>query len=94
MKEIDFEEENVGVSKSVTTNQNSFDNKIDENEILERIAVRIGQKIHVILIPDIIYIQADGDYVQIITGNGKYIKEETMKYFETKLPKAQFIRIH
>lgn len=60
-------------------------NKSDEShdtEVLERIAVKVGQKIHVILIPDIIYIEADGDYVRIITDHGKFMKEDTMKYYE------------
>ena len=65
-----------------------------ENGYLERIALKTGQKIHVILIPDIIYIQSDGDYVQLITENGKYIKEETMKYFEANLHPQKFVRIH
>ena len=65
-----------------------------ENGYLERIAIKTGQKIHVILIPDIVYIQSEGDYVQLITENGKYIKEETMKYFEANLHPQKFVRIH
>lgn len=63
-------------------------------EILERIAVKVGQKIHVILIRDIIYIEADGDYVKIITDQGKFIKEDTMKFLESGLPQSQFVRVH
>ena len=65
-----------------------------EPELLERIAVKSGTKIHVVLIPDIIYMQADGDYVQIFTSQGKYLKEQTMKYFEEHLPENQFVRVH
>jgi hypothetical protein len=76
--------------------------QVDENaskknpqiELLERIAVKSGTKIHVVLIPEIIYIQADGDYVMIFTTNGKYLKEQTMKYFEENLPQLQFVRVH
>jgi hypothetical protein len=63
-------------------------------EVLERVAVKTGQKIHVIHVPDIIYIQSDGDYVQIVTEHNKYLKEETMKYFEASLPRSQFVRVH
>lgn len=63
-------------------------------EILERIAVKSGTKIHVVLIPEILYLQADGDYVQIFTAQGKYLKEQTMKYFEEHLPENQFVRVH
>ncbi|MBF6627010.1 MAG: LytTR family transcriptional regulator DNA-binding domain-containing protein [Proteiniphilum sp.] len=66
----------------------------EEEGILERIAVKTGQKIHVILVPDIVYIQSDGDYVQIVTGQSRYLKEETMKYFEASLPRTKFVRVH
>jgi hypothetical protein len=63
-------------------------------ELLERIAVKSGSKIHVVMVPEIFYLQADGDYVQIFTGQGKYLKEQTMKYFEEHLPENQFVRVH
>jgi len=65
-----------------------------QSEILERIAVKSGTKIHVVLVPEILYLQADGDYVQIFTAQGKYLKEQTMKYFEEHLPENQFVRVH
>ncbi len=43
---------------------------------------------------DILYIQACGDYTTLITPNGEYVKEQTMKYFETHLPEDNFVRIH
>jgi len=67
---------------------------IQESELLERIAVKSGTKIHVVLIPEILFLQADGDYVQIYTINGKFLKEQTMKYFEEHLPENQFVRVH
>lgn len=66
----------------------------DEHEAIERIAVKSGQKIQVILIEDIIYFQSDGDYVVIITATGKFMKEQTMKHFEEHLPHDKFVRIH
>lgn len=63
-------------------------------EVLDRVVVKIGQKIHVINVPDILYIQSDGDYVQIYTHENHFLKEETMKYFETHLPSAVFVRVH
>ena len=65
-----------------------------ESEIIERIAVKSGTKIHVVLVSEILYLQADGDYVQIFTSNGKYLKEQTMKFFEEHLPENQFVRVH
>lgn len=67
---------------------------IVSTEIMERIAVKSGQKIHVILVNEITYLQAEGDYVRILTEKGKYLKEETMKFFQEHLPQKQFVRIH
>lgn len=39
------------------------------------------------------YLQAYGDYVTLFTENRKYLKEQTMKYFEIHLP-LSFVRIH
>lgn len=80
------------VNKPVEIREEESNEKV--NDYIERIALKTGQKIHVILIPDIVYIQSDGDYVQLITEDGKYIKEETMKYFEANLHPQKFVRIH
>jgi hypothetical protein len=67
---------------------------IRDEEILERIVVKTKQQIKVIAVTDIIYLRSEGDYVMIITKDGKYLKEQTMKYFESHLPKSLFIRVH
>lgn len=60
----------------------------------DRITVRSGQKIKLIPVCEIIYIQAEGDYISIHTSEGKWLKEQTMKYTETILPPKNFIRVH
>ena len=65
-----------------------------EKIIIDQIAVKTGTKIHIILIPDIIYMQADGDYVQIFTTTGRFMKEQTLKHFEEHLPDNLFVRVH
>lgn len=84
------------LSLPVEAGQRSSADNVNENSegTLERVAVKSGQKIHVILVPDIVYIQSDGDYVQIVTGQSRYLKEETMKYFEASLPRNRFVRVH
>jgi hypothetical protein len=63
-------------------------------ELLERIAVKNGQKIDVASISEIFLLQAEGDYVMIHSSKGKFLKEETMKYFEAHLPPSKFVRVH
>jgi hypothetical protein len=74
-------------------NANSKLAPTEKTEVIERIAVKSNSKIHVLLVGDIYFLASDGDYVMIHTENAKYLKEQTMKYFESHLPE-NFIRIH
>lgn len=66
----------------------------ENSDLLSRIAIRNGSKINVVSVDSIYYLEADGDYVSIHTREGKYLKEKTMKYFESHLDSKQFVRIH
>jgi len=63
-------------------------------EYLERIPVKVRNKVHVIATETISYIEAEGDYVFLHTAEGRYLKEATMKHLEAHLPSERFIRIH
>ncbi|MCL1937776.1 MAG: LytTR family transcriptional regulator [Candidatus Azobacteroides sp.] len=63
-------------------------------EKLTRISVKKKQEIHFISVNQIHYIEANGDYVLIHTADNKYLKDRTMKYWETHLPSDLFVRIH
>ncbi len=85
----------IGKPESNDLKIKSIINTINEKpELISRIAVKSGTKIDVIPVNDIIYLEAEGDYVMIYTNIDCYLKEKTMKYFETHLDKNQFIRIH
>ncbi len=74
--------------------ENHVAEEIKPNEELERVAVKNGQRIEVIPVSNIIYIQAEGDYVMIYSDKGKFLKEQTMKSFESLLPSTKFVRVH
>jgi len=63
-------------------------------EFLERISIKTGQKLDVLIPKEIMFLQSNGDYVSIYSKDNVYLKEQTMKYFESNLPPKQFIRIH
>ncbi len=63
-------------------------------ETLERIVVKNGAKIHVIDVNDILYLQAEDDYVMIHTAKERFLKQNTLTYYEKHLSKNDFIRIH
>ena len=104
LKPYSLERFTEAVNKAIERFKNNSDNDnkiksiietIDEKpEIIDRVAVRTNSKIHVIPSNDIIYIEADGDYVKIHTNENSFLKEKTMRYFETHLDQKMFIRIH
>ena len=63
-------------------------------EYIERISVKTRQKLDIVKLKDIMFLQSCGDYVSIYSKENVYLKEQTMKYFEKNLPPKQFIRIH
>ncbi len=66
----------------------------DGDELLHRVVIKKSGRIHVISTVAINYLEAQDDYVMIYTGDGKYLKQQTMKYFEKHLDPEQFIRVH
>jgi len=90
-KVINKFKENYNEEKNIKSVLKTIDEK---PEVIDRIAIRSGSKIHVISADDIIYLEADGDYVKVHIKDASYLKEKTMKYFESHLDPKQFIRIH
>ncbi|HTX88758.1 MAG TPA: LytTR family DNA-binding domain-containing protein, partial [Bacteroidales bacterium] len=68
---------------------------LEENpELIHRVAIKSRNKVSVVPVTEILYLEAEGDYVMIHTKDAHHLKEKTMKYFETHLDPAQFVRIH
>jgi two-component system LytT family response regulator len=65
-----------------------------QEEEIHRVVVKSRSKIHVIPVDDIIYLEAQDDYVMIYTHDSKHLKQKTMKFFEAHLPAGDFVRIH
>jgi two-component system LytT family response regulator len=68
--------------------------ELPESEFIERIVVKDKSKIHIIPSDHIRYIESLDDYVMIYTKERRFIKQKTMKYFETNLDPKAFVRIH
>jgi two-component system LytT family response regulator len=66
----------------------------DSDEKLHRVVIKKSGKIHVISTGDMNYLESQDDYVMIYTDEGKYLKQQTMKYFEKHLDPQQFVRVH
>jgi two-component system LytT family response regulator len=73
---------------------NGLKKHISENSVLDKIVVKSNSNIHVIPLFEVVYIESEDDYVMIHTAKGKYLKHQTMKFYEQQLDSNKFIRIH
>ncbi len=66
-----------------------------EFEVLEdRIFVRHNSKMVKVLLDDILYLEADRNYCEIVCQNTKYTLSSTLKTVTDKLPVLKFARVH
>ena len=65
-----------------------------QEEELHRIVVKSRSRIHVVPVADVIYLEAQDDYVMVYTRESRHLKQKTMKYFEAHLNAEEFVRIH
>lgn len=93
--ELDYSDTNYNPDTKDNSTELALPEEADPIEsIIDRIAIKNGQKIDVVPVSEIIYLQAEGDYVMIHSSKGKFLKEQTMKSFESLLPSNQFVRVH
>ena len=95
-------DESIQKATKLLSNKNEYDSKLKElsktlekkEEFLERVVVKNGQKISIVPVGEIKYIEAQDDYTMLYTDKGNFLKQKTMKYFEENLDPADFLRIH
>lgn len=84
--------------KDKTGQAETIKNLIEENdakvEFIERVIYKDGQKINIVPVEKIRWLEAQDDYVMVHTENSKFLKLKTLKYFEKHLDPAYFVRIH
>jgi len=68
--------------------------EVEGSPPLSRIVIKKGNAISFIPVKNIQYMKAEDDYVMIYHSGGKALKDNTMKYYEEKLPSSDFVRIH
>ncbi len=74
----------------VETNSNEY---IHPDET-QRIVIKEGEKISIVPIEELVYIEAYDDYVKLHTADTRYVKKQTMSHYEKTLPSQLFVRIH
>jgi len=59
-----------------------------------RVVVKDGNKIKIIPVHQIHFLEAADDYVKIVSNDGSFLKKRTMSFFEKSLAQFQFVRVH
>jgi two-component system LytT family response regulator len=67
---------------------------VDAPSRVTRFVARRGQKHYFVRVADIDWIEADGNYLRLVTGESSHLVRETMKTVEARLDPAQFVRVH
>lgn len=60
----------------------------------DHIFIKDGKAIRKIFLQAILWLEAKGDYVKIVTQNGNFVIHATLRSLEEKLSGAEFVRIH
>ncbi len=73
-------------------------NEVQASNVYEgyqhRIVVKDNGRIRIIPAQEIHYIEANDDYVKIVTKDGSFLKKSTLSHIEQSLDPQQFIRVH
>ena len=92
LKPFSFERFLKAVNKVLEKLNNPTIGKKEEKDSF--IFFRSDKKIHKIDLESILYIEAIGDYMKVITDVGQLVINETMKNLQEELPAGSFIRVH
>ena len=82
------------VSEPEESIQKTLDSMAASPAQQNRLVVKTGTKVKIIPLHDIHYLEADDDYVKVITAEGQYLKNRTMQFYEDTLDSQQFVRVH
>ncbi|HXS35726.1 MAG TPA: response regulator [Flavipsychrobacter sp.] len=83
----------AGSKQTTVANESLLPNQVYEG-YQHRIVVKDNGLIRIIAAQDIYYLEANDDYVKIVTKEGSYLKKSTLSYIEQSLDPQQFVRVH
>ncbi|GGZ39961.1 DNA-binding response regulator [Echinicola pacifica] len=65
-----------------------------QSSVAQRVVLKDKNEIIVIPTREISHMEANDDFVNIYRGGKKFLKNKTLKYFESGMDEAQFVRVH
>lgn len=90
LKPVSFERFRIAVNRALER----FTSKRNINQATGHIMVRANKKSYKIDFSDMLYLEAQGDYVKFVTGERSLLVHGTLKEIIQQLPEDQFERIH
>ena len=81
----------VHASKPEQSRQESLTEKLASPDVL---FIKSGYEHIKVDVTNIMFIQSDADYTEILTERKKYLSQEPLRYWEAYLDSKKFIRIH
>jgi DNA-binding LytR/AlgR family response regulator len=89
VKPVAFERFRAAVNKVLERLENA-----SEKQQVRHIMVRANKKNYRLDFEDILYLEAQGDYVKLKTKDSSLLVHGTLKQFLLQLPENEFLRIH
>ncbi|ASO07394.1 LytR/AlgR family response regulator transcription factor [Arenibacter algicola] len=80
----------ASIKRAVVRHEQSQNVNVEE----EYIFVKSNLKKRKVVLNDIKWVEALGDYIKVVTNEGNIVILSTMKSFEKQLPEDKFLRIH
>lgn len=93
VKPFSFERFLKAVNKA-TDKMNQAEATTSGEKATSFIFLKADRKVYKIDFEDIFYIESIGDYIKVITKQGQYVVNNTLKNLLEELPSLEFIRVH
>ena len=95
LKPFSFDRFFKAINKLQLSNEKSSTTTPKEVEYLEQfVFVKSDKVLHRVDFQSIIYVQADGDFVRVVTTETKHFLSNTLKYWSSILPERHFLQVH
>ena len=94
LKPFSFERFLKSVNKAFNKQGNIHQRPADNKTTDKFIFVKSDKKVYKIDFENILYIEATGDYVKVVTIDNQYLINNTLKNLLGELPDSEFIRVH
>ena len=73
---------------------NNQQHPAERPQFLQRVAVESGEKIVLIRVEDILWLQSFGNHIRLHGGRATHLVRQTMKNFQKLLDPSHFLRVH